>query len=249
MRITPLSVSNSCASGGGRADLAILRRTDQVWTSDNTHPEARLLIQEGFSLVLPARVMGAWVTDAGRRQIPLAFRFHVSMLGALGVGGNLIQWSAEEVDEAAGWIAIYKQIRHLVQDGEQSWLLSPHATRGQFAAVQYTSQARDQALVFFFWRDQVFGGSHPALRLCHLKPNALYRIEPLRALPMAFPLQEYPAVISGASLMAMGLPPLLDNWQQTHASYLVKLTEIAASSTWRTHFPEAETICEFDPLS
>jgi alpha-galactosidase len=229
----------SCASGGGRADLAILRRTDQVWTSDNTHPEARLLIQEGFSLALPARVMGAWVTDAGRGQVPLAFRFHVSMLGALGVGGNLIHWSAEEMDEAASWIAIYKQIRHLVQDGEQSWLLSPHATRGQFAAVQYASQARDQALVFFFRRDQVFGGSHPPLRLCHLKPNALYRIEPLRALPTASPLQGYPTVLSGAALMATGLPPLLDNWQ-THASYLVKLTEITVLSTWRTHLPEAE---------
>ena len=100
----------------------------------------------------------------------------------------------------------------------------PHFGSGQFAAVQYTSQARDQALVFFFQRDQVFGGSHPPLRLCHLKPNALYRIEPLRALPTASPLQEYPAVLSGAALMATGLPPLLDNWQ-THASYLVKLTK------------------------
>ena len=36
------------------------------------------------------------------------------------------------------------------------------------------------------------------------------------------------SVLSGAALMATGLPPLLDNWQ-THASYLVKLTEITGS--------------------
>jgi alpha-galactosidase len=221
----PALAIESCASGGGRADLAILRRTDEVWASDNTHPEARLLIQEGFSLTLPARVMSAWVTDAGRGQIPLAFRFHVSMLGALGVGGNLIHWSSEEMDEAASWIAIYKQIRHLVQDGEQSWLLSPHATRNQFAAVQYVSQTRDQAVLFFFQRDQVFGGSHPPLRLCHLKPDALYRIEPLHALPAPSSLQEYPAVLSGAALMAAGLPPLSGK-EQTYASSLVKLTAI-----------------------
>lgn len=220
----------SCASGGGRADLAILRRTDQVWTSDNTHPEARLLIQEGFSLSLPARVMGAWVTDAGRGKIPLAFRFLVSMLGALGVGGNLIHWSTEEIDEAANWITIYKQIRHLVQDGEQSWLLSPHATRGQFAAVQYTSQGRDQALLFFFRRDQFFGGVQPSLRLCHLKPDALYRIEPLRALLPASPAQEYPEFLSGAALMSAGLPPLADTWQP-YASYLTKLTEVTIPVT------------------
>lgn len=219
----------SCASGGGRADLAILRRTDQVWISDNTHPEARLLIQEGFSLTLPARVMGAWVTDAGRGQIPLAFRFHVAMLGALGVGGNLIHWSAEEMDEAAKWITIYKQVRHLIQDGKQAWLLSPHRTRGQVAAVQYTSPARDEALVFFFQRDHIFGGSLPSLRLCHLKADAFYQIEPLWALPTTSTTQKDRQVLSGAALMAAGLPPLSEN-QHTYASSLLKLTEIAAET-------------------
>jgi alpha-galactosidase len=199
----------SCASGGGRADLGILRRTDQVWTSDNTHPEARLLIQEGFSLALPARVMAAWVTDAGRGEIPLSFRFHVSMLGALGIGGNLVQWSEEELTEATHWIAIYKTLRLLIQGGDQAWLLSPHATRGQFAALQYTSQTHDEAVVFLFRRAHSFGEPAPALRLVNLDPQALYRVEDLSTFPEdASHVPETAPVYSGAALMARGLTPL-----------------------------------------
>src|SRR6185312_4952883 len=36
----------SCAGGGGRVDLGILRHTDQVWTSDNVFAQDRLTIQE-----------------------------------------------------------------------------------------------------------------------------------------------------------------------------------------------------------
>lgn len=215
----------SCASGGGRADLSVLRRTDQVWTSDNTHPDARLLIQEGFSLVLPARVMGAWVTDAGRDEIPLRFRFHVSMSGALGIGGNLVHWSAEELEEAAHWIAIYKTIRALVQDGDQAWLLSPHATRGKLAAIQYTSPERDEAVVFLFRRDHCFGEPEPSLRLCNLNPSMLYRVEDLSAFPNPPAGTAEAPVYSGAALMARGLAPLSAG-QRVYASCLLRVTQI-----------------------
>ena len=79
----------SCSGGGGRADLAILCRADQIWVSDNTEATARLAIQEGFSHVFPASTMECWVTDAGPKHVPLTFRFHASMCGVLGVGTNL----------------------------------------------------------------------------------------------------------------------------------------------------------------
>ena len=53
----------SCSSGGGRVDLGILTRTEQVWTSDNTEAFDRLRIQEGFSLAYAPKVMMDWVTD------------------------------------------------------------------------------------------------------------------------------------------------------------------------------------------
>src|ERR1035441_2958874 len=39
----------SCSGGGGRVDLGILQRVEEVWTSDNTEAFDRLRIQEGFT--------------------------------------------------------------------------------------------------------------------------------------------------------------------------------------------------------
>ena len=55
----------SCSGGGGRVDLGILGLTDEVWTSDNTDPFDRLLIQDGFTYAYTPGVMMAWVTDSG----------------------------------------------------------------------------------------------------------------------------------------------------------------------------------------
>lgn len=94
----------SCSGGGGRVDLGILSRTDQVWTSDNTDADDRLHIQHGFSQIYPARVMSCWVTDVPNflhgRTVPLRYRFHSAMAGILGVGGDLTKWSDADLAEA-----------------------------------------------------------------------------------------------------------------------------------------------------
>ncbi|MBI5565501.1 MAG: alpha-galactosidase, partial [Chloroflexi bacterium] len=73
----------SCSGGGGRIDLGILARTDQVWVSDNTDAFDRIRIQEGFSLAYPARCMEAWVTHEHshitQRVTPLSLRFDVAL--------------------------------------------------------------------------------------------------------------------------------------------------------------------------
>ena len=111
----------SCSGGGGRVDLGILGRVEQVWTSDNTDAFHRLHIQEGFSLAYPARVMEAWVTHAQNHQTgritPLSLRFDVAMRGALGIGSSLNQLDDAELAEYAKYIAFYKRIRHVVQEG------------------------------------------------------------------------------------------------------------------------------------
>src|ERR1700739_3355489 len=53
----------SCSGGGGRVDLGIMRRTEEVWTSDNTDALDRLTLQDGFSQAYAPGVMMAWVTD------------------------------------------------------------------------------------------------------------------------------------------------------------------------------------------
>ncbi|MFE9614276.1 alpha-galactosidase [Streptomyces sp. NPDC006012] len=164
----------SCSGGGGRIDLGILSRTDQVWTSDNTDPLDRLAIQHGFSQIHPARIMAAWVTDSPNTQLndrasSLRFRFVSSMAGVLGVGGDLAEWSEEELTEARHWVDLYKEIRPVVQHGEQYRLRPP---TGGLSAVQYLRG--DETVVLAWLQAQRYGEPVPALRLRGLDPSASY---------------------------------------------------------------------------
>ncbi|MYV55245.1 alpha-galactosidase [Streptomyces sp. SID3212] len=167
----------SCSGGGGRVDLGILSRTDQAWASDNTDAWDRLSIQHGYGQIYPARTMAAWVTDVPNqltaRSVPLRFRFHVAMAGALGIGGDLARWSEEELAEAAELIAAYKRVRPLVQHGVL------HRPRGPVddgpSAAQYTSADRSEALLLVWQRGPRHGSPRTPLRLAGLDPDARYR--------------------------------------------------------------------------
>jgi alpha-galactosidase len=168
-------VWQSCSGGGGRADLGILKLADQIWVSDNTEATARLNIQEGFSQIFPAIVMEAWVTDAAAERIPLDFRFPVSMCGSLGVGGHLLHWSQAERERAAYWIALYKEIRAVVQLGDQYRLRSPQ--ENALSAVQYVSKDKTESVLFAFRTHHPEPVMLPPIRLRGLDPAALYSVE------------------------------------------------------------------------
>lgn len=166
----------SCSGGGGRVDLGILSRTDQVWTSDNTDPLDRLPIQHGFSQLHPARVMAAWVTDSpntmlNHRASSLRFRFVSAMAGVLGVGGDLTAWSEPELAEAKDWVELYKAIRPVVQYGDLYRLRAPGD--GGLSAVQYVHG--DEIVVLAWLHSQSFGEPQPPLRLRGLDPGSAYR--------------------------------------------------------------------------
>ncbi|MGH3125966.1 MAG: alpha-galactosidase, partial [Streptosporangiaceae bacterium] len=165
----------SCASGGGRVDLGILRRVEQVWTSDNTDAWDRVKIQEGFTQAYPPQVMMAWVTDSPNflthRELPLSFRFHVAMAGALGVGGDLLRWTDAELAEAAELIAAYKDIRPVIQRGRLYRLAS--VLHGPFGASEYL--AGDDVVVLGWWGPQPCGVRPDRIRLAGLAAAARYR--------------------------------------------------------------------------
>ncbi|MFD6294761.1 alpha-galactosidase [Streptomyces sp. NPDC060235] len=168
----------SCSGGGGRIDLGVMARTDQVWTSDNTDPLDRLGIQHGFSQVHPARIMAAWVTDSPNKLLngrvsSLRFRFVSSMAGVLGVGGDLSRWSDEELAEARDWVELYKEIRPVVQQGDLYRLRPPE---GGLSAVQYVLGGETVVLA---WLQAQHHGVRPApLRLRGLDPAGVYeRVE------------------------------------------------------------------------
>ncbi|MFI6938223.1 alpha-galactosidase [Streptomyces sp. NPDC050418] len=172
----PSVAFESCSGGGGRIDLGVLSRTDQVWTSDNTDPLDRLAIQHGFTQIHPARVMAAWVTDSPNVQLndrvsSLRFRFVSAMAGVLGVGGDLAEWSTEELAEARAWVSLYKDIRDTVQLGDLYRLLPPD---GGLSAVQYVRG--DEVVVLAWLQAQRNGEPVPPVRLRGIAADASYEL-------------------------------------------------------------------------
>ncbi|MGV9567187.1 alpha-galactosidase [Streptomyces sp. NPDC003480] len=191
----PSVAFESCSGGGGRVDLGIMSRTDQVWTSDNTDPLDRLAIQHGFSQIHPARVMAAWVTDSPNTQLngrvsSLRFRFVSAMAGVLGVGGDLAEWTEEELVEARDWVDLYKVIRPVVQRGDLYRLRGPE---GGLSAVQYV--LGDETVVLALLQAQHHGEPAAPLRLRGLDPSATYEC------------RETGGIHRGAVLLHHGLRP------------------------------------------
>ena len=173
----------TCSGGGGRPDMGMLERMDMTWVSDNTDPLSRIMIQHGYLHAYPARTMVSWVTHETWTGIDpsLKFRFHVSMAGVLGVGFDLTRWDAAQRQTAAGQIALYKEIRPVVQTGTAYRLRSPFDSHR--AAVQYVSEDRQESVVFLYNLWQPIEGSTESARtsdrlpLRGLCPETLYRVE------------------------------------------------------------------------
>ncbi|HUU13560.1 MAG TPA: alpha-galactosidase [Terriglobia bacterium] len=191
----------ACSGGGGRVDLGILKRVEQVWTSDNTEAFDRLRIQEGFSFAYAPKVMMDWVTDVpnmNRRTTPLKYRFLVAMQGSLGIGANLNRWSPEDFGLAKQMIELYKGVRRTVQEGNLYRLYSPR--EGNLTANQYVSEDGKQVVLFAFLHSQQLLQPAPTIHLRGLDERALYRVKTIDD-KLADNLQ----TVSGSYLLHHGL--------------------------------------------
>ncbi|MEU3298901.1 alpha-galactosidase [Streptomyces sp. NPDC006678] len=203
----------ACSGGGGRVDLGILSRTDQAWASDNTDALDRISIQHGFGQIYPARTMAAWVTDVPNqltsRSVPLRFRFHVAMAGLLAIGGDLNTWSPDDMAEAAGLVAEYKAVRHLVQHGALHRIGEPGSEHP--TVVQYVSPDSGETLLLAWRAHERHGSPRVPVRPGGLDPAARYRDTRTGAV-------HHGAVLAGYGLM-LELPA--GDWSST-AVHLVR---------------------------
>ncbi|WP_051265457.1 alpha-galactosidase [Nakamurella lactea] len=190
----------SCASGGGRADLATLGAVHWVWPSDNTDAVDRIGIQDGYTRANPASTMACWVTDSpgglSDRSIPLEFRFHVAMTGVLGLGGDLAAWDGPQLTAARAFVEQYKDIRDLVQLGHRYRLPT---SEDETSAVGYVSADGDRAAVFVLAPTVHALRRTQFVRINGLEDAGQYRI-------VSDPDAEQPALLaSGALLRTRGL--------------------------------------------
>ena len=132
----------SCASGGGRIDLGILARTDRVHTSDNHDPLDRVRMLRWTGLLVPPEMLGSHVasptSSVTGRTHDLHFRCAVALIGHFGIEWDVRELDDEERTAVAGWIAVYKRFRRLIQTGrvvgEGDFVAGSATLRGVVAA-------------------------------------------------------------------------------------------------------------------
>ncbi len=208
----PHVLFESCASGGGRVDLGIMRYADQFWMSDNTDPYDDLFIQEGFTLAHTPLTRMMWVTDANHingRSYSFDYRFHLAMMGVLGIGADLTRWSQEDLEKAAGFITLYKTIRETMQFGAFYRLRSPRESA--LSAFQFNNRSGNEVVVTIFLSQSQFGYFAIPIRLEGLDADALYRVD------------GWDEPWSGQALMQRGLPIALKG---AFVSKLIRLERV-----------------------
>lgn len=194
----------SCASGGGRADYEILRRTDRVWTSDCNDPIERQLIQRGFSIFFPPEIMGAHVGAAvshttGRRA-SLDLRALTALFGHMGIEADVRAFTPNELAALQGWIATHKAHRALIHQGRT--VRQDYDDPGAVATMVVDEAG---ALASIAQLETPAYASPEPLRLVGLDPAGVYRVRLLNLpRPPGAGMKVAPALASGAVVEATG---------------------------------------------
>jgi len=198
-----------CSGGGGRVDYAILKYCEIALVSDNHDPLARLLIQEGYSYIYPAKSMGTWVTEPPspltRRSLPAKFMFHMAMTGAMGIQSNILLWNEQETQFAREMIRLYKEIRPIIQEGDLYRLNS--LRREHISAVEYVDREASQAVIFVFMRTNPACDPPKTNILRWASPRFIFTLYPRGLLPnQKYRVDGIRGARSGEAWMSAGLP-------------------------------------------
>ena len=112
----------SCASGGGRIDHAVLARAARVWTSDCNDPLERQRIQRGVGMWVPNEMLGMHVAARTSHTTGRSHRMEMRCLSAI------FGWMGVECDPRAlddhelrvlkDAIALHKRHRALLHTGD-----------------------------------------------------------------------------------------------------------------------------------
>ncbi|HVN81235.1 MAG TPA: alpha-galactosidase [Terriglobia bacterium] len=189
--------------GGGRVDLGLLTRMEQVNTSDNGDAFDGLRIWQGYSMAYAPRMINGGVGDnpgSNDRSLPLKFRFLAGMRmgGSFGFCCDLRKWSSEDLSFGKKMADYYKSVRMTLQEGSLYRLSSPFESN--LTATQYVSRDGRQAVMFVFQHSQQLLRPAPTIYPRGLVEDAVYRLKPLDD-----KLVEKKETLSGSYMMNHGL--------------------------------------------
>lgn len=232
----------SCSSGGGRVDLAVLERTQRVWASDCIDALERQQIQRWTGMLLPPELVGSHVgaptAHTTHRTQSLPFRAATALFGHFGIEWDLRDASEGELDELAKWVALYKEERELIHSGTAVHSDYPDES---YWAHGYISPDRDRA-IFSFVALATSVAVHPGrIRIPGLRDDAVYRIEPIELSAPALvrvaggppSWWSEPTAVSGSVLGQIGLqaPMLYPEQALLFRLVAVDSTETPSSNT------------------
>ena len=167
----------SCASGGGRIDYEILKRTHRFWTSDSNDAVERMRIQTGFSYFFPPEVMGAHVGPAwshtSGRGLHAGFRALVASYGHMGIEADLTQMSDDERQTMADAIARHKADRSIWHTGKFHRISTVDPN---LFGVLSVSPDQDTARMVITQVDRARSTISPRIRIPGLDRNKTYKI-------------------------------------------------------------------------
>lgn len=122
----------SCASGGGRIDYEVLKRSHRFWASDNNDALERNIIQRGMSYFFPPEVMGSHIGNrychATCRQHSIAFRGLTALFGHMGLELDPVSADQQEREGYRKYTALHKQWRDVIHHGVQWRVDMPDTT-------------------------------------------------------------------------------------------------------------------------
>jgi alpha-galactosidase len=209
----------SCASGGARADLEVLRRTTRVWPSDTTDALERLRIQKWTCLLFPLETTGSHVGPSPNpitgRRLDMTLRARVAMFGHMGVELDPARLSDADHTCLSAHIALYKEYRRLLHAGRRLCWTSD----GGADCRMVVAEDGGAALALAVMTQSPAHGTSPAIRFPGLERDARYAVtlpEPwpklaARRVPEASAWRA-PQTFSGAILAEAGLRlPLSDS--------------------------------------
>lgn len=205
----------SCASGGARCDLGVLRHTGRVWASDNIDPIERTRIQQGFLRFMPPEIMGAHVghktAHLTGRVTSLHTRAIVALQGQFGFELDARRLNSHDVITLQHYTQLYKANREWLASSSY-WQISTYSKA--LVACGFVDQEQTHAL----YSVVAIGNMHPTrpghLPLRGLNPEQHYTLtlESINVADMV-PFNkiiptwcERPVSTTGELLMKLGVP-------------------------------------------
>ncbi len=168
----------SCASGGGRIDFGIMKRTHRVWLSDSNDALERLKIQHNAAIFLPLVVTGSHVgpreCHTSGRVFDIRFRAWVAAQRHMGFEMDPRELTEEEARVLVDVTAWWKQNRDWMSRAD---ILRLDSADPAVIAEQQLSEDGTRFVVFAGKAATSAQISPRPLRLTRLSPDARYRIE------------------------------------------------------------------------